>query len=843
MREKVKLQARLHQQLNKNNKGSSLVTVLLVASIIAALVTVVLAVVILNVFMKKADLEGQSTFYDAESALEEIRSGLAKEESDATTSAYLDTLSNYANLKDDIKTSDEEDDSTLDAKTDNFNKEFKDIIVKSLSVNGDNKHYNPAKLTEYLRETKFQNGVGAEVLTATEDAHIDVTKEGVKLYNVQVKYTDANKYVSQIKTDIVLEYPPIDFQNASSIDNILTYGLIANKTFDPGATVDITGNAYIGSEGVEMTATNVTFNANGTQETNVISGDDIKLSGAKLNTNNVDLWTDNIFVDKSSEYNMNSGSAYIKDDIVLGNNSKATLKGKKLIMFGNPWVAVSDMVTVGKVKENAHADPPSYSSSILVTGSEAGLDMSGLDTMVIGGSAYIDSAAQNGKNGISGNKNIVTGQSLALKSDQRAYLVPPTLVGVREITEGNVITRTENYKNGLSNPMTGSQFQKLQEEIIAANNYDSVSDIKPTDYVAMNTAEPTLGMSLNGFVNAIWEQAHAGVSHDSLNPAYYPTVNICYYPSRGGSLVYLFIEFKTIGVNYSGEQNRDYIPAEAQYNRWYQLYNSSIVNYTKLLDNLNNYYATKGIKLPTDVGDKTKMYYTGNILTTEPQSITLPANQTTVILSDSITDPGFTMDLNVAYSRQSAYYQDAYYTLNKNLSTRPVTLSGLPESNSLFQNIVRTTAKIGDKTYTLPSEQYFVSPTGEAAVVRKGDYTYNSTNENNVGTTEDLNGVKHPDAKINVIIATGNVTVEQNFEGMIIAGGTVTVNSGNKVIANSDKASKALIATAYGDENDSAANYVINASKYLVGGTADRGSDSSDITMKNFVTYRNWTKQ
>jgi len=817
MTKKKMLQARLQQQLNKNNKGSSLVTVLLVASIIAALVTVVLAIVLLNVYMKKADLEGQGAFYDAESALEEIRAGLSKDESDATTTAYLDTLSNYANLEDEKKTI-------------NFDEKFSEIIKDKLTDTSSGL-YKISTLEGYLRETKMQDGVGAEILTNPAEAHFNITKEGAVLKDVHVRYTDKNNYVSEIKTDIVLEFPPVNFQNASSIDNILTYGLIADKAFNPSGSVEVIGNAYLGSElgkdgDNKINSANVDFYANGTQETNVISGGNFLLDGSTVNTNNIAFWSDKITLDKS-EFNMNTGSLYIKDDLVLGNNAKSKLAGK-LIMFGNPWVAKDDtMVTSSEVREAATNDMPSYSSSILVTGSNAGLDMSGLNTMVIGGSAYVDTESQN-KNlptGKKNNVNIVTGQSMALKSDQRAYLVPPTLVGAG-LKDG------QNYQNGLTNPMTANQFKALQQEIMAQNNYTSESQIQPTDYVNMDLAEPTLGVSLNAFV-----MAHNPTKTPDWwsSNGYLPSVRACAYPttSGGGSIVYLFIEFKTVGDNFTGQQNTDYIPAEAFYNNWYKLYNATATNYQRLLGNID-YYATYGIKLPKDVNDKTRMYFTGNILSNELFPVIVP---------DIITQPDFTIDLNVEYSKQSAYYQDAFFTLNKNLSTRYVTLTGDEKQNTLFKNLITESVKVGDKTYNLSGTKYYVSPTGEGAVVHKGDVTYNNSLENSLRNETDVNGDKHNDAKVNVIIATGDVTVNDNFEGMIIAGGKVNVKSGVKVTSDSDKAAKALQARKEDDVNDTAANFVINAAKYLLGGTGTTDGDSGEITMKDYVTFRNWTKQ
>lgn len=850
---------RLNRQLNKNNKGSSLVTVLLVASIVAILVTVVLAIVILNVYMKKADLQGQNAFYDAETALEEIRAGLAKNESDATTVAYLDTLSNYSNYVDDKKT--EEFDNT-------FGKTLKDTLtLKTGDYSG---NYDVNILKSYIKNDR------AELLTTEDEAFFNTnTKEGTKLFNVHVKYTDESGYVSEIKTDIVLEYPPVNFQNASSIDNILTYGLIANNQFmnKEAGRIDITGNAYIGGNGAVLNNANINFFANGTQETNVICGNNINMFGSTLTSDNLALWANNIVLDKST-FNMNSGSSYIKDDLVLGNNAKSTLKGK-LIMFGNPWVARDDdgkMIESSEVREAAKEDMPSYSSSILVTGSNAGLDMSGLNTMVIGGSAYVDTASVKDKDGNKVNKqyytepdqvdssgrtikgktitaNPVTGQSLMLTSDQRAYLVPATLVGAeaKPVIENGQVLRYENYSHGLTNPMTAGQFKALEDDIRAAKGYGPNDVIPYEDYVNWELAEPTIGVSINNFWRAHVKEAikkGKGYTDDSQiqlsDFAAYeyskPTLNICYYPTtNGGTMVYLFLRFNTIGNNYEGTQNATYIPAEAFYNNWYKLYNSTLTNYTRLIGNLD-YYAKYGIKLPKDVNDKTRMYFTGNILSTETNPVIVP---------DIITQSDFTIDLNVEYSKQSAYYQDAYYTLNKNLNTRYVTLSDSNKDNDLFTNLIDINPKVDGKDVPLSGTNYYMSTTGEAAVVTNGDFTYNSSSEYIARNYEDNKGDKHSQGKINIIIAKGDVTVSQNYEGMIIAGGDIIVAPDKSITANSDKAAKAMIATKYvegGESKECAAIFVKNAARYLLGGTGNKDGDSGNITMKDYVTYRNWTR-
>lgn len=950
----MNLRAQLNQKLNKNNKGSSLVTVLLVASIIAALVTVVLAIVILNVFMKRSDLLGQSAFYDAESALEEIRAGLAYEESEATTEAYLDTLSNYSNPKDGEKEEpsiydDEDDDKVIDDKTKHFNKEFKDNLIDKLKkgYTSDNKGiiYDKAILENYLKETALnKDGVGAVVLPegeqdlSTDNEHImNVTAEGVELKNVHVRYTDKDNYVSEIKTDIVLEYPPINFQNATSIDNILSYGIIANKTFDPEGSVDVYGNAFLGSGigrkinnnifsgNIELGKANIiNFNQNGTQETNVISGGDLILNNnGTINNNGVALWADSIALNDGSSYNMNSGSTYIKNDLKLGQNAKSTMAGK-LIMFGNPWVAISEeMIQSDKVREWAKLDMPSYSSSILVLGSGAKLDLSRLNMMVLGGSAYIDSyyndnnrskysSQRDPENDVRYSADMVMGQSIALKSDQRAYLVPPTLVGAG-------LNKGGNYSNGLANPMTQSTYNSLLTEIKNAKGYSSEGQVQPKDFVNMSLAEPTIGMSIYDFYKSRFmasEELYNAISdinlsefdalqtadlingtnsyeialsqndlkkhHDAYKAAakaknitkeiegYLGEYMVYEYivkrpnvviraqnTNNGPSLIYLFLQFNSVGENFVGQQNRTYIPAEAFYNEWYRTYNSTAVNKQRLKENLDYYLPAgdigSGLLLPRDVRkEKTRMYYTGNLVVTDD-------NVDNIIVQDIITQPDFTIDLNVEYSKQSAYYQDAFYTLNRNLSTRYVTLTaddkkevngtdgGVEEGCYLFRNLIKTGSTSLDDEYTITDigQKEFMSSNGEVAVVVDDGFTYDSTTENRI-----VSGLKSkydnpPDnAKINVIIASGDVTVNDNFEGMIISGGKITIGGKcTKIESNPEKAAKALTARS-ADGTDFAAHYVKNAEKYILGGTGRKDDeDSGNITMKSFVTYRNWTRQ
>lgn len=68
-------------------------------------------------------------------------------------------------------------------------------------------------------------------------------------------------------------------------------------------------------------------------------------------------------------------------------------------------------------------------------------------------------------------------------------------------------------------------------------------------------------------------------------------------------------------------------------------------------------------------------------------------------------------------------------------------------------------------------------PSNSIIVVKKGDYTWNSSEEGGI------------------IVATGNVKLEKNFKGLIIAGGDIEFSGATKVVADSDRLERFLITT------------------------------------------------
>lgn len=81
----MRVLSHMKRRLQKNNDGASLVNVLLIASITVILASGILVVVLYNYYMKNQNIKSQQNFYDAETAMEEIRMGLTVDVSKAAS--------------------------------------------------------------------------------------------------------------------------------------------------------------------------------------------------------------------------------------------------------------------------------------------------------------------------------------------------------------------------------------------------------------------------------------------------------------------------------------------------------------------------------------------------------------------------------------------------------------------------------------------------------------------------------------------------------------------------------------------------------------------------------------
>lgn len=775
------------QEQKKNNRGSSLVTVLGVMALVTILVIVLMSISMMNFQMKKTNLNSKKNFYTAESALDEIREGLVQQVSDASSEAYTVVMGQYDSL-------DETERREL------FEQEFTRCFA-TMSDEGsgfsnvnwyDNSDpsapkYNPEALEGFLRETRDNATV-----TAPAGANaVNLDKAGIILKNVTVTYTDIHDYETQIQTDIVLQYPNIDFTEMPAIPNLLNYALVANDTFAVSAITgnnEITGNVYWGQNGAEINNASVTLLCP-EEETNgsmaVTNGALTVANGGSLTLNGVNLWARDLVADSARIVTDDGASGaysdlYLKNDVVLTNTSNTStevaIKGG-LYAYGN----INTAGTANSILENVVErddvlqNPAMYSSSVIVNGTHSTLDMSGLTGLMIAGNAYV-----NGNN-----SDVLMGESVALKADQLAYLIPPECVAPKLF-------------NGGSNPMSSDRYEALMAE------WMDNPDEKLIDYT-MSSGRLS-GMTLS----------ELGVSDYQLQV--FPVNDVSL-----GSMVYLFMKFDTASAA----------------NNFFQKYYQNNANLTTLGKMLDLYTGT-GIKLPADITEQTmasQFYFNGNILADAESEVFVP---------DRLSVADQDAELREELAKKQTSYQDTFHALGRKLITDYAALTQEEKQQDVYGNLVNAFDSYLDVAYMLApgGSKSFISENGEAAIVVNGDYSVDANALMNAKNIQDKAGNTHNDAKLHVVIASGNVTVSENFDGMIIAGGNITIeNRAVTIKADPRKAGCAL--RAKNADGVRAADYLINGDHYIMGGGASESDDveTDSISMSDCVVYENWKKQ
>ncbi len=371
-----------------NNKGSAIISVMVAMLFVVALGVALLFTAYTGYRVKVVERSDSKNFYDASTAMEEVRAGIQKSVNSALTDAYSSVLVNYVTYTD------------PDA-------EFKSQFL--------------AQLKNTPPFSAFGSGVKAlgALVSNPQGATISVTAGAVDstvlnqltVKGVALKYVDKNGFESNISTDMVIHFP--DFYAGSTASAKLgSYAIVADtglKSEGVGGTLK--GDIFAGNGGVsvelgsKLSITEGDLTCKGDIVT-ADAGNTAFVFGAGGN----DLWSRGIKAGQSSSINI-SGNCRVEDDLVVNAKSKVSLSGSYL--------------GFGESKTNAKK-----SSSIIVnsiaTGEPASLDLKGLTNLTLAGLSFINPSSQT---------PVMMGQSLSVKSDQLAYLVPAGCISVPQGTE------------------------------------------------------------------------------------------------------------------------------------------------------------------------------------------------------------------------------------------------------------------------------------------------------------------------------------------------------------------------------------------------------------------------
>lgn len=848
----------------RDDKGSAIVIVIIAMALIGILASTILWASYLNYRIKVNDMKVKNSFYSAETVVEQILAGVKKNIVSASINeAYQEVLSNW-----DALGSDENRQSY-------FITAYVEAVEDKLGVtdSGGVHLYDKSIIEEYvdenlwkdspnnvpLRDGYIENKPWDDAIPLFKQAN-DVNGWGsMSIRNICIEFYDSDGLLSIINTDIAIDVPSLRFTQAGTIDRLYPYVLVG----DDGIVADspnitINGSIYGGVDEHNKGGIQLTRDSRVTVEdaAYIISGGDIVLGNDTLFVNSSKQNAELIVRDVSSGgigFQTNvyakglavngshldiSGRMFIANDLILaGRESNVSLSGQ---YFG-----------YGKVQEPTHSkemtaedggttdvalNPAAYSSAIVINGKNSTVDLTGLNTLQLAGRAYV-SLSQNEDEEENGLPHVLMGESISVKSNQIAYLVPAECVGT---VDGKTVIG--------QNPMSFDTWNKMLNDLPL---YEEQGEFRLVD--SAKAAAKLGGESLSTYnVAGVKGSDLSGIDTSNV----LETIKGLNAKATSGGVRFLYKQNEQIYMYLVMDKDS----AEQYFARYYNVNSNK-----ESLDNYFNQYASGGIRLKDNVQGYTVV---GNSMV----SLTDAANNDRIVTSDagdnlvrllsSVTpttgdegsqpaDPDIYTEVsdNVTNVEGAKTVDELYELIENSADTYANLNNNLLETDAgaadtVFENLIRLNKKDTDPEGVVGLQEYldadadgivyFTSGSGLKAVLvdsnRQGGGRYIVS-----------------DTNLRLVIATGDVEVRQNFQGLIIANGEITVAANVTCKKDGEGVYDVLQAKSEveGDVNVPA-NVLANGSGMIQNGYEDADVDENgnlNINYNEIVRYENWIKK
>ena len=808
---------KLHKQTD--DKGSAMVVVIIAMAFIGILASVLMYMSLLNYQMKANNLQAKDNFYSAETVLDEIRVHMEEQVSASLGDAYTQILVNY-------------DDTSVSEKESKLRYAFLSSMQKAYqcSDTASLNYYNLEKLfnslsPEVKKNTELQtsDGVNSYTIkmvggvvqtTGTNGSGVavgDLPKgqltlftDGLSFQKLKVIYTDANGYVSVIQTDIRVKMPDMSFAQAVSLPSLTSMSLVAQKNIqvvaESGKFSDakIAGSFYadkvlVGNED-DTNSKYVTLTLEEPTEPTGKENDDKRMvaatelylgKGATLESDSYgELWAGKITMHGaatstgSANMNFKGNDVYVAGDLRIdGANNNFTAGSLVDENYSGQYIGFG----TGKNGD---------SSAIVVNGTGTDIDLSSLINLTLAGNTYIATkTAKDNLTGADGNlngsssdrKDILMGQSIAVKSDQLAYLVPGDLI-----------------KQG-SNPVTREQ-----------------ADTMGNTAVDFNAASSMLGgNSLASY--GITKFITNGSSDSQGVRTFYKRLN------SKITIVYYYVSFDS-----STQAGRE--AANRYLQDYYKVNKSTMDAYASIY--------TDGIKIRNQSAGAYIMHLAGNV-------VMFDKDQTTGNYNGSLLNATLGSDQsNIGYKQQLAADDSKFKALCKKLidGYEQLSPSEKADAANVYSNLVNKdeitsfTGVVRGTGLAVDTEKYFESsayPDCKAVIV-SGDYTYPEAGHDfKSGIIIATGDVKIQDRKEfnGVILAGGDILLGQN----------VKVTPDKEAVLRALTYSKEITGSGGGQKEYHVVDFLIGGDGYLQNN--NKTYLNSDINLGDLIVYENWQKQ
>lgn len=853
----------------RDDRGSSIVIVIIAMALIGILATTILWSSYLNYRIKINDLKAKNSFYSAETVVEQIVAGVKKDVvSVSINEAYQEVISNWDAL------------GTDSNRESYFVTAYIASVEEQLNVSswGTSNQYDKSILHDYVDAAFWNEGndQGYIVEQTWEDAIPEFkaanavnSYSSMVLKNICVEFYDGNGYLSIINTDIAIDVPKLRFTQSGTIDRLYPYVLIGGEGIESesATTVAINGSIYGGVDDNNEGGIQIGEKSSVTIEdaSYVISGSDIVVGNSPYFVNLINqganLVVRNVSADgKSFRTNIYArglvvngshmdlwGRMYIANDLILsGKGSSVSLAGQ-YFGYGDTNTATRTETVTKKdednndVTEEQTVNPANSSSAIVINGKDSTVDLLELTTLQLAGRAYVSLSQDDEED--SGLPHVLMGESISVKSNQIAYLVPPECIGTldgKTVIGQNPVsfaTWTEMMSRLAEYQEQGQDFRIVNASKAAVK----LGNEKLSTYgIADITIDSLGGIDVTDSLQAITALNQAAASNG---------VRILYMPEKQQVYLYLVMDDKH---------------AEEYFAQYYNV-NSNKAS----LDNYFNQYVSGGIKLKDNVKGYTVV---GNSMVSamdaDDHIQTSADGQNLVRLlsaveNDSDKEDG-TEDSSAGKTGEYQEVSDNVETilgeksqeeLNEIIDSCGQNYENLVQNlletdagteETVFENLIRLNTETTDPEGVTGLKDYldaqggsdgkveFVAGDGLKAVLvdcsRQSGQTYAVT-----------------DSDLRLVIAIGDVEVKRNFQGLIIASGKITIADSVTICKDGEGVYDVLQAKSEieGDTNVPA-NVFYNGSGMIKNGYEEADVDESgnlNIDYSEIVRYENWIKK
>lgn len=792
----------------QQNQGFSLFTVLIAVSFVGILGLLVLYIALSNFNMKITDLKGKDSFYTAERALEEIRTGLQEDVGNAMSKAYTQVLESY-------NVENRSQDSSMDRQRQS---EFQDCfiteLIRTLRVSKiEDNIYNMERLRGYVdleyddskESLIITNPAGsAPVMKAVKNVGKNTENNGVLLKNLKVIYVDEKGRASIICTDIRLLVPEVQFPTPSTLPDLMNMIVVADKGIVCEGTestpTSINGSIYAGNLPAAVTTDpDTSIQVTSGASLNVESGDKVVCKGeisVGLNSTftsagSVNLWARGLHADSVRNVTL-SGSTYFADDLtVTGKNNNVKISGN-YYGYGSYESATSDDCVSKNQYVQSGLKGAALSSAIVINGKNTTLDLSDTQKLMIAGRNYIASSKVKAKaNDRTNTNDVVTGESLTVKGTQLAYLAPAEILGAS------------------GNPMT----------------YD--------DYLTYLNDADEISVNWDTAVEAWGGRTLRDIGVDSTEPVQ----AVFYNDNSETGYVYFYLNFT------DAQKSADFMQM------YYQNNPTVKANMDKYL---SFYFGGEDSGITVKDADSYLRYITnGNVLSYSGADAQGNMQQATG------ANPGEKI------LQEQVGYQNSWYALNRKMITsydllntavkedaEGTTHDETDGNRSVYDNLVNETKMVSYIKDTVKdgTGKYVFTASDEDGGLTAIMY---DNGENGVNKTLKIS---QSDAdKLRLVVCTGDVEIEAGvkFQGIIMAKGTITLKAGAQLESAPLEAARVFQAqmSSYGDGTGiKPQDFFWEGDKYVLGNSSSSGkkdtlNGSETYSIADCVTYENWKKE